>query len=249
MNKNTTILKFLITSAILATILICSFMFNNTLGGFGKANQIHVRGVSEQILVSDRVNWRLRTAVSSSKAEWAKRDVDKSIAYAVEYLVENGVPEELIHYSVYAKQERTKTVYLDNLGNKEEEFIGYNVSRSIYVKGFDNVELIEKLYGVIELDFEKKELYIFPESPYYYYSQPVADIKVDLIKKASQNARERAEIIAENMGGNVGNVIQARQGSFNGFGDDGFGSSGYVGGNSKEHILNAQVSATFQLKK
>ncbi len=241
--------KILITLVLSVTAIVCTVIFNNTLGGFGKANQIHVRGVSEQILVSDRVNWKLGTASSSSKAEWAKREVDKSIDYAVEYLKENGVPEELIHYSVYAKQEETKTVYLDNLGNREEQFVGYVVSRSIYVKGFDDVELVEKLYGEIELAFENKELSISPQTPYYYYSQPVADIKVELIKKASQNAKERAEIIAENMGGSVGAVIQARQGYFNGFGDDGFGSGGFVGGNSKEHVLNAQVSATFQLKK
>lgn len=241
--------KFLITLAVLATIIICTMILNNTLSGFGKANQIHVRGVSEQILVSDRVNWQLKTSSSSNRAEWAKAAVDKSIDYAVEYLKKNGVSEEFINYSVYTKQENTKTVYLDDLGNKEEQFVGYNVSRSIYVKGFDNVELIEKLYGNIELDFEEKDLYIMPEAPYYYYSQPVADIKVELIKKAAQNAKERAEILAENMGGKVGNVIQARQGYFNGFGDDGFGSGGFVGGQSKEHILNAQVSATFQLKK
>ncbi len=248
MNKVSIGFKFLITVAVLATIIICMVMLNTTLAGFGKANQIHVRGVSEQILTSDRVNWRLQTSFSSSKAEWAKKEVDKSITYAVEYLKENGVPEELINYSVYAKQEQTKTVFLDDLGNKEEQFVGYTVSRSVYVKGFDNVELIEKLYGNIELDFEKENLYIIPHPPYYYYSQPVADIKVELIKMASKNAKGRAEIIAENMGGKVGHVIQARQGSFNGFGDDGFGSGGYVGGNSKEHILNAQVSATFQLK-
>lgn len=249
MNKLSATVKILVALAVLATIIFCTALFTNRISqSFGKGQQIQVRGVAEQILVSDRVNWTLSSSFSSKKSEWAKASVDKSINAAIGYLKEHGVPEDLISYSVYQKNEQTKTVYLDDLGNKEEEFVGYYMARSIYIKGFDNVDLIEELFSKIELDFEEMDLYIRPDAPYYYYSQPITDIKASLMEKAAQNAKIRAEVIAENMDAKVGKLIQARQGEFRGFGDDGFGSGGFVGSNSRENILNAQISATFAIK-
>lgn len=249
MNKLSAGVKVIGVLAILATITFCTIIFTNTISqSFGKGQQIQVRGVAEQILVSDRVNWTLSSSFSSQKSEWAKASVDKSINAAIGYLKEHGVSEDLITYSVYQKSEQTKTVYLDDLGNKEEQFVGYYVGRSIHVNGFDNVELIEELFSKIELDFEEMDLYIRPEQPYYYYSKPITNIKAELMEKAAQNAKDRASVIAKNMDADVGKLIQARQGAFNGFGDDGFGSGGFVGGTTREHILNAQISATFAIK-
>lgn len=249
MNKLSAAIKIFITLAILATVVFCSQMIITAMShSFSKANQIHVRGVAEQTLISDRVNWTLSSSFSSKKSEWAKASVDKSINAAVEYLKKQGVPEDLITYSIYNKNEQTKTVYLDDLGNKEEQFVGYSVSRSIHIKGFDNVDLIEELYSKIELDFEEMNLHILPRSPYYYYAQTITDIKANLMERAAENARSRATVIAENTGVKIGKLIYARQGAFNGFGDDGFGSGGFVGGESREHILNAQISAIFAIK-
>lgn len=249
MNGLSAAVKILVSFIISVALVLSVYIISNTLSySFGKGKQLSVRGVAEQTLVSDRVNWTLSARFSSPESERTKAAVDASINAAVDYLKENGIPEDKITYSIYDKEKKTKTVFLDDLGNKEERFVGYVISRSIFVKDFDNVDLIEKLYGQIELDFEKQDLFIQPSSPYYYYAQPITDIKANLMEKAAANALDRAKVIAKNAGAEVGKLIQAKQGPFNGFGGNGFGSGGFVGGETRDHILNAQVYATFSLK-
>ena len=49
--------------------------------------------------------------------------------------------------------------------------------------------------------------------PRYYYTQ-LADLKIEMISKATEDARIRAEKIAENSGGQLGELQSAKMGVF-----------------------------------
>ncbi|WP_430905340.1 SIMPL domain-containing protein, partial [Maribacter flavus] len=50
-------------------------------------------------------------------------------------------------------------------------------------------------------------------TPRSYYTK-LADIKIEMISKATEDARLRAEKIAENTGSNLGELISAKMGVF-----------------------------------
>jgi hypothetical protein len=65
-------------------------------------------------------------------------------------------------------------------------------------------EVSELINAGIELD---------SKAPEYYYTK-MADLKLKMIEKATTDARKRAEKIAENGGGSLGNLNQADMGVF-----------------------------------
>ena len=54
----------------------------------------------------------------------------------------------------------------------------------------------------------------FNSSPPRYYYTKLADLKIEMISKATEDARIRAEKIAENAGGTLGDLLSARMGVF-----------------------------------
>lgn len=53
----------------------------------------------------------------------------------------------------------------------------------------------------------------YSEPPRYYYTK-LADLKIEMISKATEDARIRAEKISEFSGGNLGELQSARMGIF-----------------------------------
>ncbi|WP_262915394.1 SIMPL domain-containing protein [Niabella ginsengisoli] len=49
--------------------------------------------------------------------------------------------------------------------------------------------------------------------PLYFYTK-LSDLKLDLLAKAAEDARKRADIIAKNTGGSIGSVSKANMGIF-----------------------------------
>jgi hypothetical protein len=55
---------------------------------------------------------------------------------------------------------------------------------------------------------------IFTSQPVEYYYSKLNDLKIDLLAKATENARARAEKIAESSGGKIGKIKSADMGVF-----------------------------------
>ncbi|MEX0882403.1 MAG: SIMPL domain-containing protein, partial [Cyclobacteriaceae bacterium] len=58
-----------------------------------------------------------------------------------------------------------------------------------------------------------KEIQFYSQAPRYYFTQ-LADLKIELVSKATEDARLRAEKIAENAGASLGRLITANLGIF-----------------------------------
>ena len=71
---------------------------------------------------------------------------------------------------------------------------------------------VEKVSRKIS-DVLDKGIRINMYSPRYYYTK-LADLKHEMIKKATEDAKERAEIIATQSGGELGALRDARMGVF-----------------------------------
>ena len=54
-----------------------------------------------------------------------------------------------------------------------------------------------------------KEIQFYSQAPRYYFTQ-LADLKIELISKATEDAKLRAEMIAKNSGATLSNLISAK---------------------------------------
>jgi len=91
------------------------------------------------------------------------------------------------------------------------EFLGYTLSQTIVIESME-VEKTEKLSREIT-ELLNKGIQFYSNAPRYYYTK-LADLKIEMISKATEDARIRAEKIAFNSGGILGDLISAKMGIF-----------------------------------
>lgn len=239
--------EFLSSSRLFIALAIVTsmYIFATTLEKVVPTNQIvKVRGVAEREITSDRVDWSLSISYSNKELEKAYQQVDKASEFLVEYLVKHGIDKTKISFSNYYQDQLTETLVLDKFGNTDTKFIGFDVRKTLTINAFPDIDLVDKLAKSIGNDIQRQGWNVSSESPYYYYSKKISDIKPELLKQSAQNAFERATIIAESSGSKLGNLKAARQGVFEGFNED-----GHVGGYSRKHRVSAVVTVDFSIKR
>ena len=140
----------------------------------------------------------------------AYNNLEKDKKVIMEYLFEKGIAKEELVFKAVQSSKVTQPKYIDGkfAGN---EFLGYRLTQYLQIdsKQVENIEKISR--EVTELLNKGIEFYSLP--PRYYYTK-LADLKVEMISKATADARARAEKIAENSGGNLGSLVSAKMGIF-----------------------------------
>ncbi|WP_346238273.1 SIMPL domain-containing protein [Niabella insulamsoli] len=178
---------------------------------FKKTQTIRVTGSAGVDFTSDLIVWN---------GSYSRNDYDLRAAYAQlksdesnikSYLTRKGIkPAEIIFSSVKIDR-RFRTKYSDNGKYAGNEFEGYNLSQTVKVESGDIAKVEALSREITELIQTGIELNS-PE-PLYFYTK-LADLKLDLLAKAAEDARKRADIIAENTGGSIGAVSKANMGIF-----------------------------------
>ncbi|MGJ7033837.1 SIMPL domain-containing protein [Niabella hirudinis] len=178
---------------------------------FRTRQTIRVTGSAEKDFTSDLVAWN---------GSYSRTDFDLKTAYAQLKQDENNVRNYLSRKGITDKQMIFSSVKIDKIfrSNYNEEtksttttFGGYNLTQNVKVESADiaRVEALSReITGLIETGIELNS----PE-PLYFYTK-LADLKLDLLAKAAEDARKRAETIAKNTGGSLGNVVKANMGIF-----------------------------------
>lgn len=227
----------------LGTVLSAWFVADAVKKSVPSNQIVKVRGVAEQPIDSDRVRWKINVKSQNKVLLDAYSKVDKDIAEIKSFLETSGVLKESIQTSGHSQSSKTKRVYTDKNGNYTDKFLGYIVSRSITAEGEIDFKLIQKMNEQINAKLLKKGVEFTTESPYYYFSKPVSELKPQLLEAAAKSAFQRATIIAKSSNARLGALKAARQGSF-----DGFNSDGRVGGYDTTHRISAVVTVDYSLR-
>jgi hypothetical protein len=149
-----------------------------------------------------RENYDIKTAYS---------DLEKDRKAVTDYLVAKGIPKEQIIF----KAVNTNPLYDQNYSSSGnfmgQTFKGYQLNQSLQIesKEVDKVEQISR--EITELLLQGVKFYSQP--PRYYYTE-LESLKIEMISKATEDARLRAERIAENSGSKLGRLISANMGIF-----------------------------------
>lgn len=128
-----------------------------------------------------------------------------------QYLEKKGIKAEQLIYSAVQTNQKNKRIYSPSGDYIGEEFDAYALTQSVQIESKE-VDKIEKVSREIT-ELLNQGVRFYSESPRYYYTK-LADLKIEMISKATEDARLRAEKIAEFSGGNLGELVSAKMGIF-----------------------------------
>ena len=176
-----------------------------------ESHTIGATGSASVDFESDLIIWRGSFDTHAETTDMAFRQIKKDAASVKDYLIEKGVKEDEIVLSSISVTRTQRDVYNEQGDYRYSEFDGYDMSQTITVTSndVDKVEKISRdvtdlLESGIEFDSEQPE----------YYCTTLDDVKLDLIGKATENARDRIRIIAEGADATPGRLVRSNLGVF-----------------------------------
>lgn len=195
----------------LAAVVSVMLIANAYKYKFKSQENVSVVGLAEVDFTSDLIVW---------EGSFSRKSFDLKDAYAAlktdeneigGYLRSKGIPDSAVIFSSVDIVKDYRNSY-DKQGNiTSSTFNGYTLTQSVKIESreIDKVEkLSREVTGLIEKGIELNS-----SSPLYFYTK-LADLKMDLLSKASADAKARAETIAKSAGSGLGKVQKASMGVF-----------------------------------
>ncbi|GAA4646696.1 SIMPL domain-containing protein [Pontixanthobacter gangjinensis] len=167
-------------------------------------------GSGSENFISDLIVWEGRFSRMNPNLEKAYEQLNRDKEIVKNYLVEQGIePENIVFNSVQTVEQRENQYQNGNFTGSI--FKGYELVQPIKIES-NEVEKIEEVSREITQLLNKGVQ--FNSSPPRYYYTRLADLKIEMISKATEDGRLRAEKIAENSGGSLGDLKNAGMGVF-----------------------------------
>ncbi len=192
---------------VIASAILGYYYFSRTQA----VGNILVTGLGEKDFTSDLIVWEGNFSKTNMNLRTAYAELKKDKNAILNYMKKKGISESEIVFSSVNSMKDSRPKYSADGKYIGSVFIGYQLSQTVQIES-KNVEKVENLSREItELLNEGIEFYSLP--PRYYYTK-LADLKIEMISKATEDARIRSEKIAENSGANLGRLISAKMGIF-----------------------------------
>lgn len=169
---------------------------------------ITVTGSAEKKIISDYIVWRGTFSRRSSDLKTAYNLLQEDLKKVREYLSLKGVKDDELIIS----QANTKVLYKKNeKGYDTNEIEGYLLSQDIEVKSYDVAKIDKVSRESTELITEGIEF--ISEAPQYFYTK-LAELKIEMLAKATEDAKKRAITMAQSTGNKIGAIRSAKMGVF-----------------------------------
>ncbi len=173
--------------------------------------EIQVTGLGKADFSSDLIVWEGRFGAENRDLKQAYVTLEQHKSIINDYLSQKGIDTKQLIYSAVKTNQKSKQLYSSDGNYQGEEFVGYELTQSIQIESKD-VDKIEKISREIT-ELLNQGVQFYSESPRYYYTK-LADLKIEMISKATEDARVRAEKISEFSGGRLGTLVSADMGVF-----------------------------------
>jgi len=203
----------IITAVIIGLCAIIAFaLISNAYKYRSKTMEtIVVTGLAEKDFNSDLIVWN---------GSYSRKSFDLKEAYSTlkadenairSYLLKKGISAgNMVFSSVSINKEFTQQTNA-NGQYTSQEFTGYNLTQSVKIESneVDKVDQISREAAeLIQSGIE------FNSSAPMFYNTKLSQVKMELLGKASADARSRAETIAKNAGSSLGELKKATMGIF-----------------------------------
>ncbi len=190
--------------------LVCStFIGSQAMLTIKREHQtIQVKGFAEKKFTSNFATWSgtFTTRAPTLLQTYRKLETDRE--FVIAYLHQLNVPKEGWEISPAT----THPIYsLDQKGRSTNHIEAYSLSQDIQV-GSKDINLIEKVANNSG-DLLNKGVEFSAYRPQYFYTN-FEELKVSMLGQATEDARRRAEELAQGSGSSIGPLRHARQGVF-----------------------------------
>jgi hypothetical protein len=224
-------------------IVIAAYFLGNAYENRANPPQIiSVTGLGNENFTSDLIVWEGQFSANNGnlKAAFEQLNSDKDIVRF--YLVSKGIDEGSIIFNSVQTAEQRDNKY-ENGNFVGSTFRGYQLTQTIKIES-QNVATIEGVAREIT-ELLNKGVPFNSYPPRYYYTK-LADLKIEMISKATEDARLRAASIAQNSGSALGDLISAKMGVFQITGQNS-GEDYSWGGSFNTSSKNKTASITMRL--
>ena len=160
---------------------------------------------------ADIIIWRGSFSAVAYTSQDAYSKIKQDAELVKNYLTSNGVTDEEIVFNSVDISRTYRDVYDANGNYVGSEPDGYQLTQDVTVSSsnLDNIEKVSRdISSLLDQGVE-----LSSGAPEYYYSDLDA-LKLDLIDKASINAKDRIDIVAKNSGAKLGKLKNSSLGVF-----------------------------------
>jgi hypothetical protein len=192
-------------------ILIASIILGNSYKYKFISNEtIVVTGLAEKDFTSDQIVWQgsFNRYGFDLKESYSFIKSDEAVIRA--YLKEKGLPDSCVIFSAVDVQKNFNNETGPN-GSYKSVFAGYTLSGGVKVDS-KNIALVEKISREVT-ELLQKGIEFNSKKPAYYYSR-LNELKIDLLAKAAEDGKLRAETIANSSKVSLGSLKKATMGVF-----------------------------------
>ena len=204
--KNYTSALIISIAAIIAVLLITNTYKNRNRSG----DVIQVTGLGKMDFKSDLIVWSGSFTQKNFELKGAYSSLKEDKGKIKDYLISKGVNETEIVFSSVSIDKEFNYSY-DSNGNRKSEFAGYRLTQRVEIESKE-VEKIESIAREIT-ELINMGVEFYSSNPQYYYTK-LSELKLEMIATATEDARLRADRIAENAGSDIGDLRNAQMGIF-----------------------------------
>lgn len=243
--KNITL--FIAIVIALAVIISAWFVGNAYKYKYKSVQAITATGNAIKDFESDIVKWRANYSRKAVDLAQASQQLKSDQASVRAFLIEKGVDEkEIVFEAVNISKDFAYRT--DQNGYSSNVFTGYVLSQYVTIDS-RNLDIVETVSREIS-SLISQGIELSSSSPNYYYSQ-LEDLKLELISQASENARQRAENIADKAKSGLGKLLKADLGVFQITGrndNEDYSYGGAFNTTARNKTANITVKLTFMSK-
>lgn len=190
-------------------LILASYIASTTILQLkSAANTITVTGSAKQQIKSDLAVWTGYFSTQSEQLDTAYAQLQSGKEKVSAYLLSQGIEEKDIVFSSI-NVERTNVMLPSGVYSNELE--AYTLSQQVELRSSDVDEITDLAREATELINQGVEIQSY--EPQYFYTK-LADLKIQMLARATKDAVERAEQIAQNAGSRVGSLRYAQMGVF-----------------------------------
>ncbi|MFC2131997.1 SIMPL domain-containing protein [Bacteroidota bacterium] len=190
-------------------LIISAVLVTASLKDIKKSDQdIMVKGYAERNITSDLGVWSCNIRARAFDMVTAYDKLKNDIQKTKKYILSKGIKEG--NMSIESVN-TMKIMKMNDEGRYTNQIIGYELEQKITVSSND-VKLIQFLANE-STSLIQDGIEIYSYSPQFFYTK-LNDLKIEMLGKATKDAKVRAEQLAKNSDSEVGQLKSARQGVF-----------------------------------
>ena len=198
----------IIAAAIIIAVIIAAATLKYK---FRSTETITVTGLAEKDFIADQIVWSGYFVRNGYELKTAYDQIKADEAEIRRYLNAAGIPDSNIVFSAVSMNRNYEQQFDANGRTTGSTFTGYTLNESVTVDS-RNLAKVETMSREIS-KLLQKGIELNSSAPSYYYSR-LNELKIDLLAKASADARQRAESIASNSDASLGELRKANMGVF-----------------------------------